>query len=114
VPYCACPDGYGITATECVAGGASNVSFYSFTVIANRTARDNSSRPITFRPNLNSCTQYPEAVAREGVTVYFVQNTNDAPGCSSWRDYSNDHCGGATDYEYTLATPELFVATYSL
>ncbi|CAI5485255.1 unnamed protein product [Closterium sp. Naga37s-1] len=41
----------------------------SVTFIANRTAKDAASRPLTFRLNLNGCTQFPTAVAGKVETI---------------------------------------------
>ncbi|CAI5513062.1 unnamed protein product, partial [Closterium sp. Naga37s-1] len=97
LPYCACPEGSGITPTECVAGGTPTVSSHSFTYIMNRKAKDRTSRPYTFRLNLNACTQFPEGVA--GLSMYCPDNTGDAPTCSNYKLYEGDNCDGNIVFE---------------
>ncbi|CAI5458194.1 unnamed protein product [Closterium sp. Yama58-4] len=95
-PYCLCPEGYGMTDTECVEGVDSTVSSTSFTLIANRTAKDNASKPYTLRWNLDGCTQYPEEVAGKYTTIYTVWNTTNTPACRDATLYSTDNCEGTT------------------
>ncbi|CAI5467138.1 unnamed protein product [Closterium sp. Yama58-4] len=95
-PYCLCPEGYGMTDTECVEGVDSTVSSISFTLIANRTATDNASKPYTLRWNLDGCTQYPEEVAGKFTTIYTVWNTTNTPACQDATLYSTDNCEGTT------------------
>ncbi|CAI5458228.1 unnamed protein product [Closterium sp. Yama58-4] len=94
IPYCACPQGYGITPTKCVKGGTSTVSSTSYTLIVDRRAPGDASQPYTFRPNLNASTQYPEAVRGKYTTLYSVENTEDAPRCQHYKFYSADNCAG--------------------
>ncbi|CAI5514436.1 unnamed protein product, partial [Closterium sp. Naga37s-1] len=112
VPYCACPQGSGITETKCVAGWASEVSSYSITVIANPTAKDSSSQPYTLRLNLSDCTQLPVAVAGQYRTIYSVENTDDAPKCASIEYFSTDNCEDDPVRGGPFATPPPFVAYF--
>ncbi|CAI5514444.1 unnamed protein product, partial [Closterium sp. Naga37s-1] len=97
-PYCVCPEGYGMTDTECVEGGESTVSSTSYTLIANRTAKDNASKPYTLRWNLDGCTQYPEAVAGKFTTIYAVWNSIDSLPCQNATLYRDDNCDGRVVY----------------
>ncbi|CAI5458231.1 unnamed protein product [Closterium sp. Yama58-4] len=94
IPYCACAKGYGMTKTKCVKGGTPTVASTSFTLIVNRHASGEASLPYTFRPNLNACTQYPEAVRGKYTTVYNVENIGDAPRCRTYKFFSEDNCAG--------------------
>ncbi|CAI5458232.1 unnamed protein product [Closterium sp. Yama58-4] len=94
VPYCACPQGYGITKTKCVKGGTPTVSSTSFTLIADTRASSEGSQPYTFRLNLNNCTQFPEAVAGKYATAYTVDNIRDAPKCVRFKNFLTDNCAG--------------------
>ncbi|CAI7896782.1 unnamed protein product [Closterium sp. NIES-54] len=105
VPYCACPQGFGITASKCVEGGRSTVSSFSSTFIANRTAKDASSRPYTFRVNLIGCTQIPAAVVGKVTTMYIVDGIDGAPSCRSFKNYATDNCRGASEFDSSGGTP---------
>ncbi|CAI5458186.1 unnamed protein product [Closterium sp. Yama58-4] len=105
VPYCACPKGFGMTATKCVAGGRPTVSSFSSTFIANRYAKDASSRPYTFRVNLAGCTQFPAAVVGKVTTIYIVDGIGDAPSCRSFKNYAADNCKGASESGNSVGTP---------
>ncbi|CAI7735849.1 unnamed protein product, partial [Closterium sp. NIES-54] len=96
VPFCLCPEGYGMTPADCVKGENATVSSNSMTLIASRTAKDNASRPYTFRLNLNACTPFPEAVAQTFTTMYSLENIPDAPRCPKLSYYSTDNCQGDT------------------
>ncbi|CAI5988015.1 unnamed protein product [Closterium sp. NIES-64] len=153
-PYCSCPDGYGMTPTECVEVPLSphsliplsprsltplsprsllsptrptvcftilallsqpaTVTAYSATFIVNRNADDNSSRPYTFRLNLNGCTQYPDAVAGRFTAAYIVDNIDDAPRCPSFNLYSTDNCEDDRDYQDKSESSDPFAAGYAL
>ncbi|CAI5467143.1 unnamed protein product [Closterium sp. Yama58-4] len=112
VPYCACPQGFGITETKCVAGGASDVSSYSMTLLANPAAKDSSSRPYTLRLNLSDCTQLPAAVAGKYRTIYSVENTDDGPKCASIEYFSTDNCEDDPVRGGPITTPSPFVAYF--
>ncbi|CAI5458185.1 unnamed protein product [Closterium sp. Yama58-4] len=112
VPYCACPDGYGMTPTKCVKGEASTVASISYTLIANLTARDNSSRPYTFRPSLNNCTQVPAAVDSTFTAMYTVYNIGNASNWSTVKIFTGYNCDGTvmlgSDSSYTPSLVALF------
>ncbi|CAI7892230.1 unnamed protein product [Closterium sp. NIES-54] len=79
-------------------GGESTVSSTSYTLIANRTAKDNASKPYTLRWNLDGCTQYPEAVAGKFTTIYAVWNSIDSLPCQNATLYRDDNCDGRVVY----------------
>ncbi|CAI5534153.1 unnamed protein product, partial [Closterium sp. Naga37s-1] len=90
------------------------VTAYSATFIVNRNADDNSSRPYTFRLNLNGCTQYPDAVAGRFTAAYIVDNIDDAPRCPSFNLYSTDNCEDDRDYQDKSESSDPFAAGYAL
>ncbi|CAI5485248.1 unnamed protein product, partial [Closterium sp. Naga37s-1] len=95
VPYCECPAGYGMTATECVAGGNSTVGWDSITLIANPAAKDNTSRPYTLRLNPNGCTQFPTLMTGKAA-YYFVYmiGTSGRMNCRIYNHYNMNNCEG--------------------
>ncbi|CAI5485238.1 unnamed protein product, partial [Closterium sp. Naga37s-1] len=113
VPYCACPDGYGMTPTDCIQGENSTVSSSGMTVIGNRTAQDKASRPYTFRLNPNACTPFPDAIARTFSTLYTIANIPDAPRCPKMNLYATNNCQGTPTASFPTNTRPLF-ATYAL
>ncbi|CAI5535992.1 unnamed protein product, partial [Closterium sp. Naga37s-1] len=113
VPYCACPKGYGITPTKCVKGRASTVSSSSITIIVDQTASDFNSRPYTFRAEINSCTQFPNALVGKFTAILGVDNIGDAPKCTNFKHYPADNCDSDRVGEDSLEdTPKLF-SSYS-
>ncbi|CAI7912557.1 unnamed protein product [Closterium sp. NIES-54] len=114
VPYCTCPQGYGLTATKCVAGASPTVGSFSITLIANRTARDNSSRPYTVRFNLNNCTQYPDAVAGKYRARFTVEGIDDAPDCPNLKVYKTNNCEGEPFFTSTLLKTKSYVGQHEL
>ncbi|CAI5984286.1 unnamed protein product, partial [Closterium sp. NIES-65] len=97
VPYCECPSGYGMTATECVLGGKDTVGGNSYTFIVNRSAKDNTSRPYTLRYNTDGCTQFPAAVAGKYSTKYTVYSVKSNAYCYKYQEFSTDNCQGNPD-----------------
>ncbi|CAI5460143.1 unnamed protein product [Closterium sp. Yama58-4] len=98
--YCACPDGYGLTPRGCYWGNELGSSF-SFTVIADPTAKDKASRPYTFRLNSTGCTQLPDAVAGKATFVRYLRDTgNGGAPCARYRIYPTDNCKGTVFEEY--------------
>ncbi|CAI5984292.1 unnamed protein product [Closterium sp. NIES-65] len=95
-------------------GQPATVTAYSATFIVNRNADDNSSRPYTFRLNLNGCTQYPDAVAGRFTAAYIVDNIDDAPRCPSFNLYSTDNCEDDRDYQDKSESSDPFAAGYAL
>ncbi|CAI5977030.1 unnamed protein product, partial [Closterium sp. NIES-64] len=98
LPYCACPDGYGMTETSCVEGGKSTVASTSITLVAEWKAKDNTSRPYTLRWNLNGCTQYPAAVAGNYSSEYLLANINSTADCRVAYQYYTDNCEGPPNH----------------
>ncbi|CAI5988029.1 unnamed protein product, partial [Closterium sp. NIES-64] len=94
VPYCECPEGSGMTTSDCVAGGSFTVSSFSVTLIANPAAKDNTSRPYTLRLNPNGCTQFPSAVAGKVMLRYAVVNIGTTLNCQRYYAYNVDNCEG--------------------
>ncbi|CAI5458192.1 unnamed protein product, partial [Closterium sp. Yama58-4] len=97
VPYCECPSGYGMTATECVAGGKDTVGGNSYTFIANPAAKDYTSRPYTLRYNVDGCTQFPAAVAGKYTAKYTVYSVKSNAYCYKYQEFSTDNCEGNPD-----------------
>ncbi|CAI5514440.1 unnamed protein product, partial [Closterium sp. Naga37s-1] len=97
VPYCECPSGYGMTATECVQGGKDTVGGNSYTLIANSAAKDYTSRPYTLRYNTDGCTQFPAAVAGKYTTKYTVYSVKSNAYCYKYQEFSTDNCEGNPD-----------------
>ncbi|CAI5461753.1 unnamed protein product [Closterium sp. Yama58-4] len=93
VRYCECPEGsLGMNEAFCQASPG-RASAFTFTVIANETAKDKASRPYTFRLDNNVCTQLPDAVAGKVTAAYYITTTNDyLPLCPKVRIYPSDHC----------------------
>ncbi|CAI5517679.1 unnamed protein product, partial [Closterium sp. Naga37s-1] len=108
-PYCSCPSGYGMTATSCVQGGAPTVSSYSYTYIANETAKDAAARPWTFRLNLNVCTPTPPAVTGVITSAYKTENIGDAPPCRKIIYYKSNACEGAIEKEVSTNNDMQFI-----
>ncbi|CAI5988059.1 unnamed protein product, partial [Closterium sp. NIES-64] len=93
VPYCSCPDGYGITTTDCVQGRHPTVSSYSYTYVMNNTYA------YTFRLRLNVCTPIPERALGLVTIIYGMDNIGDAPACSNIKFYDSNYCQGKAFYE---------------
>ncbi|CAI7862340.1 unnamed protein product, partial [Closterium sp. NIES-53] len=91
VPYCVCDAGYGMTTTGCVQGSPDTVPASSITLVQDRAAVNNASRPYTFRTNVG-CNQLPKEVAGNFSNYYEVHNINGGRGCSMLTFYRGDNC----------------------
>ncbi|GJP49251.1 hypothetical protein CLOM_g8490 [Closterium sp. NIES-68] len=111
VPYCACPNGYGMTPDACVKGAHSTVSGDSITLSRKAGAQDQAS--FTFRPNMDSCTQLPEAVAGSFDSHAVVLRMG-TPSCAVITVYDGDNCTGAQTWIDLLRYPPFFATTSPL
>ncbi|CAI5530213.1 unnamed protein product, partial [Closterium sp. Naga37s-1] len=91
VPYCECPKGFGMTATECKEGAPDQVVASSITLIQDRSASGTASKPYTFRLK-SGCNQYPKEVAGNYKTLYALENIGGTKGCASVELYTDDYC----------------------
>ncbi|CAI5522606.1 unnamed protein product, partial [Closterium sp. Naga37s-1] len=94
IPYCVCPDGYGMTQDACIEGGKSTVGAASITLIQDPKALDKASRPYTVRANLDGCTDLPKEVAGNYKTRYGVYNMNGTLRCNTFQLWAGSNCSG--------------------
>ncbi|CAI5503772.1 unnamed protein product, partial [Closterium sp. Naga37s-1] len=103
VPHCECPTGYGMTPTECIQGAPDQVLATSITLVRDISAKDNASKPYTFRATYG-CNPLPEGLAGNFRAIYQTFNIDGGPSCASFRWYESDDCTPATDTEFEAPT----------